>query len=81
MKIPQAASNKYDLKSLHQEIDLYDRKLAHMDKYSPETKPADRVKILNRRNLLEKTARRLAEEGIEFEAKDLPRSFESPQVS
>jgi hypothetical protein len=73
------AHDKYYLKSLHDEIDLFDRKLAHMLKYDSFNSDAERKssteKLINKRNLLARTARQLVSEGIEFKASDLPRSF------
>ena len=79
MKHPAPARDKYFLKTLHQEIDLYDRKLAHLDKFEVFASPADRdeaeKKILTKRASLERTARELAASGVEFSESDLPRSF------
>ena len=75
------AHDKYYLKTLHEEIDLFDRKLAHMLKYDSFATEADRVASANKMNakreLLARTARQLASEGIEFKPSDLPRSFRS----
>ena len=71
--------DKYYLKTLHEEIDLFDRKLAHMLKYDSFATEAERVasasKMNAKRELLARTARQLASEGIEFKPSDLPRSF------
>lgn len=71
--------DKYYLKSLHDEIDLFDRKLAHMLKYDSFASDAERTastsKMAAKRELLARTARQLVEQGIEFKASDLPRSF------
>lgn len=73
------ARNKYFLRDLHQEIDLYDRKLAYLDKCTDFASAADREeaheKLLAKRASLERAARELAAAGIEFDNKDLPRSF------
>ena len=72
-------TDKYFLRSLHQEIDLYDRKLAYLNNYVAFANPADREeaesKMLQKRAALEKTARELAAAGVEFSEADLPRSF------
>lgn len=72
-------NDKYFLRSLHQEIDFYDRKLAYLKKYVDFASPADREeaqgKLLQKRAVLEKTARGLAASGVEFSEADLPRSF------
>jgi len=71
--------DKYFLRSLHQEIDLYDRKLAYLDKYVPFASPADRKeaegKLLSKRSSLAEAARRLVADGVEFNPAELPRSF------
>ena len=76
--------DKHYLKSIHQEIDLYDRKLAHLNRYDVFASDADREtaarKMNGKRELLVRTARRLASEGIEFKDSDLPRSF-SPLIA
>jgi len=79
VKSSSQAHGKYFLRSLHQEIDLYDRKLAYMAKYEVFASPADRElaekKLLAKRATLEKEARELAAAGIEFNPAELPRSF------
>jgi hypothetical protein len=71
--------NKYYLKTVHDEIDLYDRKLAHLLNFETFATEADRAaatrKLTLKRDALAITAKRLAEEGIEFNQNDLPRSF------
>ena len=71
--------DKYFLRSLHQEIDLYDRKIAYLDKYEQFESAADREvaegKLAAKRASLAETARQLVAEGVEFSPADLPRSF------
>ncbi|HEY4355722.1 MAG TPA: hypothetical protein VGN16_08250 [Acidobacteriaceae bacterium] len=73
--------DKYYLRSLHEDIALLDRKLAHMAKY--ETFPTDKErdaatgKLNTKRALLVRNALKLAEEGVEFKPTDLPRSLRS----
>jgi hypothetical protein len=71
--------DKYYLKSIHEEIGFFDRKLAHLNKYEMFASDADRQaasrKMNGKRELLVQTARRLVSEGIEFKDSDLPRSF------
>ncbi len=71
--------DKYYLKTLHEEIDLFDRKLAHLQKYDSFPTDAERLSAANKlnakRELLVKTARQLASEGITYKPSDLPRSF------
>jgi hypothetical protein len=72
-------NDKYFLRDLHQEIDLFDRKLAYLNNYEEFASPGDRdeaeKKLLAKRAPLEKTARELAASGVEFADTDLPRSF------
>jgi hypothetical protein len=79
MKNPASRQDKYFLRDLHQEIDLYDRKLAYLDKYvnfaSSEDREDAEKRLLAKRAPLEKTALGLAASGVEYEEKDLPRSF------
>jgi hypothetical protein len=74
-----ARRDKYFLRDLHQEIDLYDRKLSYLDTHGEFASPADREeaekRLLARRAPLEKTALELVASGVEYEEKDLPRSF------
>ena len=78
--MPTPARDKYYLKSLHEEIALFDRKLAHLQRY--ETFPSERdrnaaaAKMSVKRGQLIQTARKLAEEGIEFQPNELPRSMQ-----
>lgn len=79
MQKPAKVQDKYYLKSLHEEIDLYDRKLAHMAKYELFASDAEREtalgKMTTKRATLAQAARKLMEDGIEFRSSDLPRSF------
>jgi hypothetical protein len=72
-------SSKYSLRTLHEEIGLLDRKIAHLHKYETFRSDADRdaaaAKIEHKRDLLVRQARLMVEEGIEFEASDLPQSL------
>ncbi len=76
--------DKYYLKTLHDEIDLFDRKLAHLLKYDTFATEADRVasagKMNAKRELLARTARQLASDGIEYKPSDLPRSFRTDET-
>ncbi len=71
--------DKYFLRDLHREIDLYDRKLIHLVKHevfaSDALRDAAARKLANKREQLAETARTLAASGIEFQETDLPRSF------
>ena len=74
-----AVESKYYLKSVHAEIDLFDRRLAHLMKYdvfeSDAARAAAARKINLKREPLVQTAKRLAAEGVEFKETELPRSF------
>jgi len=74
-----AVESKYYLKSVHAEIDLFDRRLAHMLKYDTFDTEAARAAAARKLNLkrepLVQTAKRLVAEGVEFKEADLPRSF------
>lgn len=77
--------DKYFLRSLYQEIDLYDRKIAYLEKYLQFDTTADREgaesKLLAKRASLEETARQLVADGVEFDRSDLPRSFRTAQAA
>src|ERR1700761_9364380 len=71
--------DKYFLRDLHREIDLYDRKLIHALKYevfaTDALRDAATRKLATKRESLAATARSLQESGIEFSESELPRSF------
>lgn len=73
--------DRYFLRDLHQEIDLYDRKLAYLEKFADFASTTDREQaekgLRLKRAPLEKMALQLAASGVEYEKKDLPRSFRS----
>jgi hypothetical protein len=79
MKKAAAPRDKYFLRSLHQEIDLYDRKLADLQKHGVFETEAERKeaesKMLTKRASLERTARELSASGVEYNEAELPRSF------
>jgi hypothetical protein len=85
VKKPSLRHDKYFLRDLHQEIDLYDRKLAYLNQYVDFASPGDREEAENRlmakRAPLEKTALELAASGVEYEEKDLPRSFRARNLA
>ena len=74
-----ARHDRYFLRDLHQEIDFYDRKLAYIDKFEEFATPLDREeaekRLMAKRAPLEKAALELVKSGVEYEEKDLPRSF------
>ena len=71
--------DKYFLRDLHREIDLYDRKLIHMLKHeafaTDALRDAAARKLATKREALAATAKSLAASGIEFQDHELPRSF------
>ena len=73
------AQNKYHLKSVHDEIDLFDRKLAHLmnfEKFDSDEARDEAVRKMNlKRAALVKSALQLAADGIEYKQNDLPRSL------
>jgi len=77
--MPTPVQDKYYLKSLHEEIALFDRKLAHLLRYETFSSEKDRnaaaAKMSVKRGQLVQTARKLAESGITFQPTDLPRSM------
>jgi len=79
MATTPAVESKYYLKSVHAEIDLFDRRIAHLMKYDTFESDAARAaaarKLTLKREPLVQTAKRLAAEGIEFKESELPRSF------
>ena len=79
MNKPSSRRDKYFLRDLHREIDLYDRKLAYLDKFAEFASSGDREEaergLRTKRAPLEKAALELVASGVEYEEKDLPRSF------
>lgn len=73
--------SKYALKDLHQEIDLFDRKIAYCQSYeefaSDEARAAALRKLTTRRESLVKTAMSMAGRGVECDPRYLPRSFKA----
>jgi hypothetical protein len=77
--MPTLPSGRYQLKSLHEEIALFDRKLAHLHKYETFATDAERSasadKLALKRNLLIKKAQQMIDEGIEFNELERPQSL------
>jgi hypothetical protein len=71
--------DKYFLRDLHREIDLYDRKLIHTNKHetfdSEALRDAAVRKLVLKRDALISTARTLHANGIEYADHELPRSL------
>ena len=72
-------SDKYSLRDIHREIDLYDRKIEYLNRFEEFASDAEREKaekaLVTKRAPLEKRAKELAALGVEFAEQDLPRSF------
>lgn len=72
-------SGRYQLKSLHEEISLFDRKLAHLHKYETFASEAERDasagKLSSKRNLLVRKAQQMIDEGVEFHEFERPQSL------
>ncbi len=81
--MPVLAQGKYQLKSLHEEIDLFDRKMAHVLRFEQFACDADRAAELKRlrtkRELLVRAAAQMVHDGIEYNDSELPRSFRAEQ--
>lgn len=79
MTTPTPIEGKYQLKAIHADIDLYDRRLAHLLKYEVFATEAARTtavrKITLKRDALVVIARNMAAEGVEYKESELPRSF------
>jgi hypothetical protein len=75
---------KYQLRSLHEEIGLFDRKLAHLLKYESFPTEAEREaavsKLNSKRKLLVRNALQMAKDGIEFDPSELPASLRSSET-
>ena len=73
--------NKYNLRDLHQEIALTDRKISHAQNVEPFENENDRItavsKLQNRRDELVRIAEAMAERGVEYNQKDLPVSMKT----
>ncbi len=83
MEKPIEPQGKYFLRSLHEEIDLFDRKLAHLAKHESFATEQERETAIGKMNTkrakLVKAAQKLAGDGVEFSASELPRSLR-PEV-
>jgi hypothetical protein len=72
-------ASKYQLKDLHQEIGLYDRKIAHcqnVQKFDCEEDRSREIeKLGKKRQALVKSAAAMASLGIEYDPNQLPLSL------
>ncbi|MBS1800186.1 MAG: hypothetical protein JSS95_10200 [Acidobacteria bacterium] len=77
--MPIIPSGKYQLKSLHEEIALFDRKLAHTQSFesfsNDEERSAAVAKLTSKRSLLVRKAQQMVDEGIEFNKSERPKSL------
>lgn len=77
--------SKYALKDLHQEIDLFDRKIAYCQNNeefgSTEARAAAVKKLTTKRESLVKAATGMADRGVECDPRYLPRSFKAEASS
>jgi hypothetical protein len=71
--------NKYHLRDLYQEIGLFDRKINHCrnhEEFDSETERSAAIaKLESKREDLVKTARAMAERGVESSVRDIPVSM------
>ena len=77
--MPTIPSGKYQLRSLHEEIALFDRKLAHAQSHESFATEGERgtavEKLTAKRSLLIRKAQQMIDEGIEFAESERPRSL------
>ncbi len=77
--------SKYALKELHEEIDLFDRKIAYCENHeqfdSQQARASARQKLVTKRESLVKAALAMASRGIECDPKYLPRSFKAAALT
>lgn len=77
--------NRFYLRSIHEEIGLYDRKLAHLLKYETFPTDAERTaaaaKLNTKRSQLARTARDLIQQGIEFKESEMPPSLRNEMLA
>ncbi|MGZ4836357.1 MAG: hypothetical protein ACXVZZ_12025 [Terriglobales bacterium] len=80
-----APDSKYVLRDLHQEIDLFDRKIAYCRDYEKfDSEPARSTalqKLVTKREALAKAALAMAGRGVECDPKYMPRSFKELEAS
>ena len=79
------ADSKYALKDLHEEIDLFDRKIAYCANHeqfdSPQARESALQKLVTKRESLVKAALAMASRGVECDPKYLPRSFKAAALA
>ncbi len=77
--MPVKPDSKYALQDLYAEIDLFDRKISHSQKYASFDSDQERAsaveKLMTKRETLVKSATAMAGRGIACDPKYLPRSL------
>jgi len=77
--------DKFYLKSLHQEIDFFDRKISYLENFTQfdtdAERDAARHKLVTKRASLAETAKILVADGVEFNHSELPRSFQAAEAA
>jgi len=77
-------AGKYELKDLHQQIDLFDRKIAYCQSHesfdSDQARATALHKLVTKRETLVKSALDAVNRGIECDPRFLPRSFKPMSV-
>jgi hypothetical protein len=77
--MPTLPSGKYQLRTLHEEIALFDRKLAHaqsVENFSSEEDRSTAVsKLTSKRSLLVRKSQQMIDEGIEYNELERPKSL------
>lgn len=73
--------SKYALKDLHEEIDLFDRKISYCENHeqfeTQQARASALQKLMTKRETLVKTALAMASRGVQCDPKYLPRSFKA----
>ena len=81
----EAPRDKFFLRSLHQEIDFFDRKISYLENFTQfdtdAERDAARNKLITKRASLAETAKTLVADGVEFNHSDLPRSFQAAEAA
>ena len=77
--------NQYALKDVHQEIDLFDRKISYCQNYekfeSDDARKAALQKLNRRREILVRLALEAARDGVHVDPNFLPRSFKEAKTA
>ncbi len=77
--MPVKPDSKYVLQDLYAEIDLFDRKINHSQKYASFDSDQERAsqveKLMTKREALVKSATAMAARGVVCDPKHLPRSL------